>query len=317
MSTAKFFRKLPALLLTLLLLFCMGVFLSNPVRYAASVFRGISLWAVNVLPATFPFLFLTALITGLKPYAAFSRRLSAPVGKLFGISGAGGGAALLAALSGYPVGARMVLDLHTGRRLAAGENFRLACLASTSGPMFLVGTVGGLMYENAAAGWIMLFSHLAAVYLVCFLLRGGAKPPALPPAPCSPQPALLYDSLYHAVISILCVGGAIALFSCLGDMLADMGLFRFAPGGYAEGTVRGLLEMTTGCAVLSKTRTPLSLALSCAIVTFGGLCVLCQQASFLTRAEVKMLPFVGVKLLQAAVAFLLCWGAGTVLLPRS
>lgn len=299
-------------LLSALLLAVMALFLADPVRYAASIADGISLWAVNVLPATFPFLFLTALLTGLRPYALFSRKLAAPTGKIFRISGAGGGAALLSALSGYPVGARMVYDLHCAGKLARGEEFRLGCLASTSGPMFLVGTVGGLMYGNAAAGWIMLLSHLAAVWAVCFLMRFRARPADSPPLLQKSDPSLLYDSLYNAVISILCVGGFIALFSCFGQMLADLGLFRFPLfGEYTEGVLRGLLEMTTGCAALSKLKTPLSYALSCGLVTFGGSCVLCQQAAYLTRAGVKMLPFLGVKLLQALLAtgvcLCLCW----------
>lgn len=284
----------------------MAIFLTAPARYAQSVLGGISLWATCVLPATFPFLFLTALLTGLPPFRHAERLLSPAMGKLFRVSGAGGCAALLAALSGYPVGARMIYDLRSGGMLAEGETFRLACLCSTSGPMFLVGTVGSLMYGSAAAGWALLAAHLSAVWAVCFVLRLFARP--VPPRGLPPRrsdPALLYDSLYNAVISILCVGGFIALFSCFGQMLGDLGVLRLLAGGNgaAEGVWKGLLEMTTGCAVLAQYGTSLSLALSCAVVTFGGLCVLCQQATFLTRAGVRMLPFLGVKLLQAALAF--------------
>lgn len=299
-------------LLTALLLAVAALFLTDPVHYAGSVSQGVSLWAACVLPATFPFLFLTALITGLKPFAVFSEKLAAPMGKLFRVSGAGGGAAILSALSGYPVGARTVFDLSRAGKLSRGEEFRLACLCTTSGPMFLVGTVGGMMYRNTAAGWAMLLSHLAAVWTVSFLLRFRAKTEPSPPLPAKTDPALLYNSLYNAVISVLCVGGFIALFSCFGQMLSDLGLFRIPLfGEYTEGILRGLLEMTTGCAALSKLKTPLSCALACAEVTFGGMCVLCQQAAYLTRAGVKTLPFVGVKLLQAVLAFLLCWGICT------
>ncbi len=302
-------RTLFYLCLTALLLFFAALFLSDPVRYAKSVSQGISLWAASVLPASFPFLFLTALLTGLPTFAAFSRKLSAPMGKLFRLSGAGGGAAILSALSGYPVGARTVYALSSSGKLGKGEEFRLACLATTSGPMFLVGTVGGMMYESAAVGWVMFFSHLAAVWIVCFCMRFMGKRTSAPPVLKEQNPTLLYDSLYGAVISVLCVGGFIALFFCLGQMMGDLGLFAFPLfGRYTEGILRGLLEMTGGCAALAAYQTPLSCAAACGLVTFGGACVLCQQAAFLTRAGVKMLPFVFVKFLQAVLAFLLCWG---------
>ncbi len=316
MSTTK---KVLSALVCSVVLFSMTVFLSAPARYAKSVLDGISLWATNVLPATFPFLFLTALLTGLRPYAAFSKKLSPVAGKLFRVSGAGGGAALLSALSGYPVGARIVCDLYEQKAISKSETFRLACLCSTSGPMFFVGTVGCLMFESAKAGWIALFSHLCAVYAVCFFLRFFAKPvKAALPAPAKTTESTLYDSLYRSVISILCVGGFIALFYCLGQMLSDLGFFRgisalFGSPFYLEGVFRGLLEMTTGCHCLSAAKTPLSLALSCALVTFGGVCVLCQQATYLSRANVRMLPFLGVKILQAFLAFGICLALSVIL----
>ncbi len=308
-------KRFLSVLVTGILLFFMAMFLSSPARYAKSVLGGVSLWAVNVLPAAFPFLFVTALLTGLKPFSAFTRRVSPLYGKLFRVSGAGGGAALLSALSGYPVGAKLVLELRESGKIGE-ESFRLACLATTSGPIFLVGTVGSLMYGDPAAGWILFFSHLAAVRLVCLLLRFRGKPaPFSRPAPPREDPALLFDSVWNSVVSVLCVGGFIALFACFSDMLSDLGLFRlFGDGVYTEGVFRGLLEMTSGCAVLSREHTPLSLACSCALVTFGGVCVLCQEAAYLTRAGVPILPFLAVKLLQAALSFAVCLGVCALLL---
>ncbi len=294
----------------------MAVFLSSPARYAQSVLDGISLWAACVLPAVFPFLFLTALLTALPPFSAFSKKFSPVMGKIFRISGAGGGAAILAALSGYPVGARLLCDLSESGAVAREEKFRLACLATTSGPMFLVGSVGCMMYRSMKAGAILLFCHLLSVWTVCFLLRFSAKrTEPVPPPPPARQDGLLYDSLYRAVISILCVGGLIALFSCFGQMLADLGLFRLLSfGPCSEGVLRGLLEMTSGCAALAELGTPLSLACACALVTFGGMCVLCQQATYLVRAGVSMPKFLLVKCLQAALAFGLCLAAGVLFL---
>ena len=311
MSTAK---KVASLLLSVAVLFALSVFLSAPERYAESVLNGISLWAASVLPAAFPFLFLTALFTGLKPFAALSGKISPVTGKVFRVSGAGGGAAMLAALSGYPVGARMLFDLKSEGRISDEETFRLACLCTTSGPNFLVGTVGSMMLGNTKAGWILLLAHLLSVWIVCFCLRFTAKGKfiSLPPPP-KKRDDLLYESLYGAVISVLCVGGFIALFACFGQMLCEFGLFKglaALTGGdpvLTEGVCRGLLEMTTGVAVLSGLSGPLPLAISCALVTFGGVCVLCQQAAYLTRAGVKMLPFLAVKAIQAILAFGLCY----------
>ena len=60
--------------------------------------------------------------------------------------------------------------------------------------------------------------------------------------------------------------------------------------------------MTAGCGALAKIGSPLAVALSAFLVTFGGSCVLMQQLIFLRLAKVKTLPFLGVKLLQGLAA---------------
>lgn len=295
-----------------LLLAAMVFFLSSPARYGKCVLDGVSLWAVSVLPATFPFLFLTALFTRLPLFGKAAEKISPVMGKVFRVSGTGGCAALLAALSGYPVGARGVLDLYESRRIDSSESFRLACLATTTGPMFLVGAVGGGMMGRPALGWLLLLCHFLAVWIVCFVLRFIGKPVKQAPVLYrAPQGDALYESLYSSVISILCVGGSIALFYAFGQMVTDI-LPAMPPASTA--LVRGLLEMTAGCKLFSENVTPLSLAGCSFLVTFGGLCVLCQQIAFLSRAEVKTAPFLLVKLLQGLLAGVFSYGLAWMVL---
>lgn len=301
MVKRKVLKSLPAAVLLVAAMVCL---LSSPAKYGRSILDGVSLWAICVLPATFPFLFLTALFTRLSLFESISERLSPFFSKTFKVSGAGGCAALLSAVSGYPVGARSVLDLFESGRIDENETFRLACLASTSGPMFLVGAVGSGMFSSPTLGWIMLACHFFGVWSVCFCMKFFGKAPKVSHGLFMKDGNALYDSLYHSVISILCVGGAIALFYSFSEMLLTV-LPPLPPFG--EGLVRGLMEMTAGCKAFSATPSPLSAAISCFLVTFGGMCVLTQQLAFLTPAGVKVLPFLVVKFIQGAVAGTLCF----------
>ena len=303
----KNFSYVLAALPVLLAIVCLLV---SPAKYGKSILDGISLWAVCVLPATFPFLFLTAVLTRLKLFEKLSARLSPLFSKVFKISGAGGCAAILSALSGYPVGARTVLDLYESGRLDENERFRLSCLASTTGPMFLVGTVGTNMFSSPAMGWMMLFCHYVAVFGVCFCMRSFGTAPRKAVMPAAKSGNTLYDSLYTSVISILCVGGSIALFHAFSEMILSF----FRPmSSFSEGVVRGLMEMTAGCKAFAGSPSPLSMAMCCFFVTFGGACVLMQQLAFLTRAGVRTLPFLAVKLLQGILAGALCFALAWLL----
>lgn len=298
---------LPALIAGVLLLF-----LSSPVRYANAVSEGISLWAVNVLPSTFPFLFFTALLSEQKIFSRIVGAMSPVFGKVFRISGAGGCAMLLSMVSGYPVGARTMSDFYTRRLLDENEQTRLSCLCTTSGPIFLIGVVGGTMYQSYRAGIVLYLSHILAVAVVGFFLRFTGKSACV----CTALPRRndgSSDRLWSAIVSVLCVGGWIALYNLLGQMAADLHLFDLPvlllPDGVGKPVsdfLRGLLEMTVGCHLLSAEHTPLSLACSCFLVTFGGLCVLTQQISFLKATKVKLPLFLLGKCVQAILAFFIC-----------
>lgn len=306
-------KKISYLLAAAPLVLAMAMFLSSPVRYAGCVREGISLWAVSVLPVTFPFLLLTALLSRTKLYRACSRAVAPFANGVFRVSGAGGCAALLSLLSGYPVGAKCVAELYKQGAVKQEEVFRLSCLCSTSGPMFLVGTVGAVMFGSPACGWILMLSHLLGAHLICILLRIG-KPPlprTAPPSLYGDKGNALFDGLYSSVISILCAGGAIAVFFAFGQMMSD--LLAFLPlEKTGLGIMRGLLEMTAGCSFLAQAPSPLSLALCAFLVTFGGACVLVQQLAFLSDTGVRALPFLGVKLLQGVLAALLCFGLASL-----
>lgn len=304
-------KKIKIVLPFALLLFLFVLFLLSPVRGGKYLLEGISLWALNVLPVTFPLLVLTALFTKERAYAWVTGKLSPLFSLLFRVTGEGGGIAVLSFLSGYPVGAKSLYDYHMR---GGNVNIRLVALCTTSGPAFLFGTVGAVLYQSAAAGAVLFASHLAGVFLVAFFLRFGKSAPATDPAPrpVRAKATSLFETVSSSVLSVLTVGALIALFYCLGGLLKDLGLFSFTAAlgenaPYAEGVLRGLLEMTTGCSVLSALKTPLSLALSAFTVTFGGASILCQQYAFLGETGVKAAPFALVKFAQGVVSALVCY----------
>ena len=71
-------------------------------------------------------------------------------------------------LSGYPVGSRIVADLYSNGSLGRAEAERLSYLCSTSGPMFILGSVGSAMFGDGKAGAILFASHLFGVLSVFF-----------------------------------------------------------------------------------------------------------------------------------------------------
>ena len=305
-------KKITSAAAFLLLVLFAAVFLSSPARFGQSVLNGLMLWLTAIVPTALPLLVVLSLMVRSPAFLSLTRRLSPFAEKLFRIPGAGAGAMLLSLLSGYPAGARTVAELASDERLKKGDVFDTACLASTSGPAFCLGAAAA-MFSSPAAGIVLFCSHLLAVWGAGFLLprltrhKANPAPPPLPKAR-EPFPELLFS----AVQAVLSVGALIALFFCIKEML-----FSILPplSGYGEGVLSGLLEVTAGVSALAKLKTPLSLALAAAEVSFGGLCVNAQQLSFLAGTGVKMLPFLLVKCAHGLLAFAFCYPLALLVFP--
>ena len=305
-------KKITSAAAFLLLVLFAAVFLSSPARFGQSVLNGLMLWLTAIVPTALPLLVVLSLMVRSPAFFSLTRRISPFAEKLFRIPGAGAGAMLLSLLSGYPAGARTVAELVSEGRLQKGDVFDTACLASTSGPAFCLGAAAG-MFSSPAAGIVLFGSHLLAVWSAGFLLPRLTRHKAVPAPPPLPKAREPFSALlFSAVQAVLSVGALIALFFCLKEML-----FSILPplSGYGEGILSGLLEVTAGVSALANLKTPLSLALAAAEVSFGGLCVNAQQLSFLAGTGVKALPFLLVKCAHGLLAFAFCYPLALLVFP--
>lgn len=305
----------------------------RPQRYAAACAEGIALWAKVVLPALFPFLVLTAWIARSGMADGLGRKLS-PLLRRCGLPAASAGAFLLSIVSGYPVGSRVVADLQRRGEIGRADAEKLSILCSTSGPMFILGSVGNAMFGGGKAGAVLLSAHLfgvLAVALPVLLFRkrsAAAKPSPSPAAQRSAARAIrapqarapsdtLGETVREAVLSVLCVGGFIALANvalCAAEdllllaplrALAELCLRPFGAQACAEGIVYGLIEATRGCAALAAADAA-GLPFAAFAITFGGASILAQQLAFLRPVGVRAGRFIAVKAAQGCAAALFC-----------
>lgn len=282
--------------ITVLLLFAAvaGVFLSDPIKYMQSFFDGLTVWAVNVLPALFPFAVLTALTLKFAPKTKFS--LSQ---KLYGISC--DKIWLTSLLCGYPIGAKAIADSKVSREVAT----QMSSFCSTAGPIFIVATVGAKLLQNTTATFILLLSHIASGVINGFVWKRKNKSVVLS---LDNGPSFAQDfgnTVTNSALSVISVGGLIALFYMLADMVKS-----FLPPTIANGVVAayllGVLEMTNGIFALCKLTDLATATVLCSgLLGLGGMCVLFQCYSYLGEKKVKLLDIIKMKLTQSAIATLL------------
>ncbi len=301
-----------------LLLIAFSLILAFGKGYSALVLDGLSLYLACVVPSLFPYFFITAILSSMQVTSKITNKLSFLTKRFFNVGGAVGYAFFMSLISGYPVGAKIVSDLKEKGLISNSESVRASALCSTSSPMFLINSVGVIMFKNVRFGLILFLCHILSSIIVGVIFSFYQKkdrPLCLPFVNAKSVDNVLYESAYSSVISILVVGAIITVFYLLTNVLFSLGvltplvnLFSLILGNktLGKGLTFGLFECTQGLKVISTLKGNLfALPLSAFICGFGGLSVLMQSIAYLKKAKIKTTPFILAKIICAVINFLL------------
>ena len=288
----------------------------NPAKYINVCYKAILLWAINVLPSLLPFFFLTLLLTYLNAFNLLSKLFSKPAGILYRTSGYASIVQFLSFISGYPVGAKLISELYLNKQINSNEATRISTFSSTSGPMFVIGSVGTCMFNNKKIGALLLITHLISAILngIFFRKYGKDKISNTQILHNGYKGNLLYDCAYNTTISCLIIGTFIAFFNVFCQILIDFKILYpltllfnaiFKNESLSIGFLTGLIECTNGCFALGLIKSHLSIALAGFLISFGGLCIILQSVTFLKQANVNIKVFLISKIIQGLTTFTL------------
>ncbi|MDR3293783.1 MAG: hypothetical protein LBT20_06770 [Clostridiales bacterium] len=298
----------------------------NSQIYTASVLRGLKLFFESVFPSVFPFAILSGLILNVVTIETEKENfLKKTFSKLFSLPPSFGYAFLLSLLSGYPVGARLTHALCRKKNTDPKQVIAATALTSVAGPLFLLNVVGFKFFGDIKIGIILVFSQVTAALLSGFIFRPKGQSYVQPPqifddkrnTPRVQSETKLFDlvgeSITASVSSMLSVGGTIAFFYMLSDMLKNSPfltpilelLTRVTKNPQAsDGILFGLIEMTRGAADVAVSGLPLVFAVpaAAALVAFGGLSVAVQNLICLKGSALTVRAYFKIKAVQAVIA---------------
>ncbi len=304
--------------LIFLLLIAFSLILAFGKEYTKVVLDGISLYFACVVPSLLPYFFITTILSSMKTTGKISNKLRFITKPLFNVGGAVGYAFFMSLISGYPVGAKIVSDLREKGVISNSESVRASALCSTSSPMFLINSVGSIMFNNLRFGLCLFLCHILSSIIVGVLFsfyKRKEKPLDLPFINTNKMDNVLYESAYSSVVSILVVGTIITIFYLLtfvlfsiGFLSPIIGLFSnvFGNETLAKGLTFGLFECTQGLKIISTLPNNFfALPLSAFICGLGGLSILMQSITYLKKAKIKTAPFILAKIICAVINFIL------------
>lgn len=326
-NSARKFRQLPfgKIIACAAIVAFMVMMLVKPDFYLNSARKGLSLYATSVLPSLFPFYFFSLLLTYIGSAKAVSGIFEKPVKLLYNAPKESAYVLLLSMLSGYPVGASMTAELYKAGSITQKQAKAIAAFASTSGPVFMLGTVGSAIFNDVQVGAIILTAHYLSALINGLIFRvndnknlilkkGGRKSLTdddvkITAAP--DQDAIMSRTIANSTLSMLYVGGYIVLCGMLVDTLALFNIDSLLISALGEqagqpivALLNGLIEMTRGSLSCAQcTQHNIGIALCAGIISFGGLSVTLQNYTFLSKCNMTFAEIIVRKLFQSAIAF--------------
>lgn len=285
---------------------------------------GLALWATSVVPSLFPFFVATELLCNTNIIYMAGKYLKNIVNKLFNVPGEGAIALVMGIISGYPTGAKVIVNLKEKEVLSKEEAERLLAFTNNSGPLFILGTIGISFLNDKKIGYILLFTHILACLTVGYIFRNWKKDkPRVfniyktdslkKNISISEFGEILGNSIKKSIGTILNIGGFIVIFSVIIsiletsrilEMLLNLANMIGLQGEIIVGIFKGILELTNGVKSVSLLElSNLNISIIAFLIGFGGISVMLQVYSIISKEKISIKPYIYGKLLQGVLAF--------------
>lgn len=302
------------LILILVITIILGAIVINPEVYITSCLNGIMVWATVVLPALLPFMFFTKTLTelGVADILASKFKLFP---KIFKVPSLAIYVFILSILSGYPVGAKIVADLYESGAISKEEAYKITTFTSNSGPMFILGSVGIGMLASRKLGIIILISHILGALINGLIYRNHKENSTeINKKIIEKNNLSIGDLMWNTVHSVLIIGGFIALFFVIIEIINNLNIFSPISNLFSKifncdaniftAIFNGIFEITRGCLNISKLGLSelVSGTLCTFIISFGGLATAMQALVFLKKFDMRFSFFIKQKITHAIFA---------------
>lgn len=302
------------LILIMIVCILLGAIIINPAIYITSCLNGIIVWATVVLPALLPFMFFTKTLTELGVAEILATKFKL-FPKIFKVPSVAVYVFVLSILSGYPVGAKIVADLYESGNITKEEAYKITTFTSNSGPMFILGSVGIGMFANKKLGIIILISHILGALINGLVYRNHKEKNLEKNKKIIIKNNLsLGELMWNTVNSVLIIGGFIALFFVIIEILNNLHIFSQISNLFSSifncnsnifnAIFNGIFEITRGCLDISKLGLNefFSGLLCTFIISFGGLATAMQAFVFLKKFDMRFSFFIKQKITHAIFA---------------
>lgn len=275
--------------------------LTNPTVSSKLVMSGLTTWCSKMIPSLFPFMVLSGILlrTGLSH--RLSKLLYPVLGTLFRLSPDCIYVIFMGFLCGFPMGANIVAESLTYKKITLREASLLLSFCNNIGPVYFVSFVSvlcpyyplwltlSIMYlVPLCYGLILRYTHYRDIPF-CRSSRCTTAPNTV-----SPYGRALQDALQKAITSILHLGGYMVIFTVL--QLPFYNTYYKLPEPYIH-VLKGLLEISSGITALQPYPELYGIVYAL-FLPCCGLCCLYQTYAMIQNTPLSLSSYLSHKLAQ-------------------
>lgn len=310
---------------------CLILFSNSNLSAAKS---GLKLWANSVVPSLFPFFVATELLSHTNIVNLLGKSLNKIMKPLFNVRGEGSFALIMGIISGYPIGAKIATQFRENNVCSKEECERLLSFTNNSGPLFIIGTVGISMFGSSTIGLLLFITHILACITVGILFRfwkynkkdfnynynKNYKMNKNNNLSFSSLGEVIGNSITNSISTIMMIGGFVVLFSVVISILNSskvisvlslllVPLFNMLniPTSFIAPLLTGIVEITNGLSIISNIpikAISVNIVFASFLLGFGGISILLQVFSVISKSDLSIKPYIIGKLLQGTLASL-------------
>lgn len=294
---------------------------------------GLLAWFNIVLPSLFPFFIGSELLINMGIINIIGTLLEPIMRPIFNVPGCGSFPFIMSITSGYPVGSKIVARLYNEKKCSKVEAQRLLSFCSTSGPLFIIGSVGiGMLKIKSSGLFIALPHYLGAITVgIIFKFYCNKKNSSIKYSfnninsslkndlryfknKKQPIGLLLGDAIKNTINSLLLIGGFIILFSVIIRLLIITGFINIISKylyiiliifktnrQIVKPIASGIFEVTTGSLLISSCNTELSqkIIAICGIISWSGFSIHAQVYSMIKDTDLNMKIYIFSKFIHS------------------
>lgn len=251
-----------------------------------------------LIPSIFPFMMLSSFAIKSGVFGSINR-ISAPfMKKIFGLPAECFSCLFFGFIGGYPVGASIVSELYEKKKITEKDVRHIFSFCVNAGPAFVVTAAGEMMLRSETAGVVMLVSVCFASVItgvVFSLFKRKTDYERIITSEKNNLSQALVDSAFASSKGIISVCTWVLSFSAISAIVKTIIKNETLLLVYLA-----FSEVTTGIGSAAKLG---GIPLVSAVISFGGICVMCQILPIIKKCGVKASEYLAFRIVNAVLSF--------------